>query len=365
MQEWGFSGDSYEKFWYSVVEGKQLNYYIRYRGGRAGPYDGIRFDDDFDYLYQLGGKWYGNRDGINKMTGYNWVSISGYEKDGRYYVSVNGKPGQGYEKDKIDYYYLRLTESGHYAFVYRENDNKYVNIDGVMSREYEQIRDLRIMESGHYAYTYMEDDQWYVNINGTINGGYEQVRDLRIAFSGKYAFVYEENGRWHVNINGKLSPGYEEISDAYNYSLILTEKGKYAYRYKDNGEWYVNVNGRVSQAYDWISDLLLAEGDEDEICRCEETERSDYGRKSSRVGMWKSAASTDTLFRVNNNSIELFSVGMDHSFSSSYQYEYVVVDGIRMGKSPALRGWYEADKNAFIWNAIEGRDLVVYEYRIR
>ena len=29
-----------------------------------------------------------------------------------------------------------------------------------------------------------------------------------------------------------------------------------------------------------------------------------------------------------------------------------------------MGAWYDKTKNAFIWNAIERRELVVYEYRI-
>jgi hypothetical protein len=61
-----------------------------------------------------------------------------------------------------------------------------------------------------------------------------------------------------------------------------------------------------------------------------------------------------------NVAIELTSPDGEHFFHSSYEYEFVVVDGERCGKAPALYAWY--DRGAFIWNAVEGRELVVYKY---
>ncbi|MDR0540624.1 MAG: hypothetical protein LBH19_00255 [Dysgonamonadaceae bacterium] len=62
--------------------------------------------------------------------------------------------------------------------------------------------------------------------------------------------------------------------------------------------------------------------------------------------------------------IELYASGNERSFYSNYAFEYVVIDGKKAGKSPALRAWYDKEKNSFIWNSIEGKELVVYEYKL-
>jgi hypothetical protein len=59
--------------------------------------------------------------------------------------------------------------------------------------------------------------------------------------------------------------------------------------------------------------------------------------------------------RDNPDNIEIYSADRAHTLYSAYKYEYVVIDGVRCGKSPALYAWYDKGKNAFIWNAVEGR----------
>jgi hypothetical protein len=65
---------------------------------------------------------------------------------------------------------------------------------------------------------------------------------------------------------------------------------------------------------------------------------------------------------VGPDNIEIYSADRAHTLYSAYKYEYVVIDGVRCGKSPALYAWYDKGKNAFVWNAVEGRELVLYEY---
>lgn len=62
--------------------------------------------------------------------------------------------------------------------------------------------------------------------------------------------------------------------------------------------------------------------------------------------------------------VETMSADRQHSFFSDYAYEYVVIDGQPVGKSPALYAWYNKSSNSFVWNSIEGKELVVYEYML-
>jgi hypothetical protein len=41
-----------------------------------------------------------------------------------------------------------------------------------------------------------------------------------------------------------------------------------------------------------------------------------------------------------------------------------MIDGKRYGKFSACHAWYDKTKNAFIWSALEGKELVVYEYKL-
>jgi hypothetical protein len=62
--------------------------------------------------------------------------------------------------------------------------------------------------------------------------------------------------------------------------------------------------------------------------------------------------------------IDIYSENLEHTMISDYRYEYVVIDGESYGKSPAFQAWYDSDKKSFIWSAIEGKELVVYEFKL-
>ena len=112
--------------------------------------------------------------------------------------------------------------------------------------------------------------------------------------------------------------------------------GAYYFTYPmDDGIVYKNENGKISKTEFYISNV--------------------YGSEITAFS---------SISYVGFDNLELYSSDKEHSFYSSYNYEYVVIDGNRFSKSPALHAWYDKDKNAFIWNAVEGKELVVYEYKL-
>ena len=53
-----------------------------------------------------------------------------------------------------------------------------------------------------------------------------------------------------------------------------------------------------------------------------------------------------------------------HFFHANIGYNFVVIDGNSYGKGYAVQAWYDEKKNAFVWTAVEDRELVVYEYKL-
>ena len=212
--------------------------------------------------------------------------------------------------------------------MYKENEKYYANINGNTSGGFALIYNLILTENGKYAYLYEENEKRYVNINGNTSGGFANIQDLRLTESGKYAYFYEENGRWYININGNISEDFDNYDN-----VTLTESGRYVYSYKKNGKKHINNNDNIT------SNNTLS-----------------YNRldNDNNVSCW----GTD------GDVLELNSNNDGHSFYSSYEYEYVVIDGRPYGKSPAIQAEYDNKKNAFIWTAIESKELVVYEYKL-
>lgn len=51
-----------------------------------------------------------------------------------------------------------------------------------------------------------------------------------------------------------------------------------------------------------------------------------------------------------------------HYFLSNWNYNYVIVDGVKLGKSTPINAIYEKKLNAFRWSALEDQKLVLYTY---
>jgi hypothetical protein len=379
------------------------------------------------YLYQKGEKWCVNING-EESRGYDGVWYLHFTESGNYiycylenekeYININGENSGGY--DSI--YSLEIIENGEYAYYYKENGKWYVNINGEDSRGYDEVDNLRLTESGKYAYWYNENGKWYVNINGKSSKGYDVVgfHTLRFIENGSYAYTYEENGKEYVNINGKESSGYKDVSE-----LHLTESGNYAYIYKENGKDYVNINGKESRGYDGVfccfKDLLLTESGH---CAYRYIEDKKFYVNININGVDKSSKGYDDIWRLeitddgnysyyyynegidgriykNHNGEEIeteYLLGMGHDDSLDFfnningesvwkvcsekehwlypsdeskqclyfsdESKHVSIYGKCCGKANALYAWYDKTKRAFVWNAVEGDELVIYEFQL-
>jgi hypothetical protein len=388
--------------------------YINYRGVVDGGFEGIHYEDpftagrlytsekDYDYLYELAGRWYASKNGEKKRVN---VIERAYGGNG-YDVKVNGKTIGGF------YGYgdgggFALTKDGKYAYWYRANGNYHVNINGsIVGGPYEYARDLIFTESGKYAYAYRANGKYYVNVNGsTVGGPYDDsVYHVTLSESGKYAYFYAEKGwEYYVNVNDSTVAGPYRHDGTIDIDLTLTESGKYAYCFCDNKKRYVNVNGSiVGGPYEHgIDGLTLTESGKYAYCYRDNTQYYEWymNVNGSTIGGPYTYVSGITLtedgkygYRFNKNrkhyintngvvtedraylifdndyyddALDLTTKDGEHSFYSSYEYDYVVIDGRPHGKSPAIEAWYDEPKNAFVWSAVEGRELVVYEYTLK
>jgi hypothetical protein len=213
--------------------------------------------------------------------------------------------------------------------MFKENGKWFVNINGSISKFYEAVSNLHISTGGKWVYSFKEYGKWYINENGSISKPYDDLDDLIILPSGKLAYSFAEANKWHVNNNGNISKGYQSISE-----LMVSEDGKLSYQFEENGKWFINNNGNISNRFSSIN----------------------IDNNGSLI-WWG-----DCVRYQDEN--EISSINKEHSFYSSYKYEYVVIDGRPIGKSPAIQSWYDEKKNTFIWTAIEGKELLTYEYKL-
>lgn len=53
-----------------------------------------------------------------------------------------------------------------------------------------------------------------------------------------------------------------------------------------------------------------------------------------------------------------------HFFTANWNYDYVMIDDKKIGKSTPINAFYDENNNAFGWVTIEGRQLVLYSYKL-
>jgi hypothetical protein len=264
--------------------------------------------------------------------------IFAYHLAGRAFANVKGKAfpieGQGEFRvppfarwgDRDDRHYFHPTNN-YYGFIYYCG-NSYVCINGKIWGPYQDIKISSVADNGMFAFTYNSNSTYgynYANINGKIWGPYINIsnKDFYINNNGKYAFVYEDNdGKRYANINGKEREPEESFKDISDIKIYEAEDG-YTHEVK-------NGIDRIIPQFKWI--------------------RNSYDDTDPEI--------------EGNTSTEAVSPDGKHSFYSDLNYEYVVIDGKEEGHSPALRVWYNAERYSFVWNSIEGRELVVYEFKL-
>ena len=410
---------------YAYVYRDNGKYYVNINGNISQAYNSVEYDcllltksGKYAYKYTDNGKYYVNINGENSQ-GYEMINGLKLLENGKYCYYI----GKGYKCDNPDslkfyaningeissrgynfIYEIFLTEDGQYAYKCRNNrEYDYVNIDG-QSSQGSLITSFFFTENGQYAYDCRSGDNRYVNINGNLSQAYYNVYGLRLTESGNYAYIYNTMGKGYgININGKLVQVKERIDDE---NFYITENGQYAYIYfdSDTRKYYINMNGNIYGGYDEISDLELSDngnyfykyniGDgrlyhnkNGKITNMEFlTVDLDYGRSYySQDDEDDSEEDEDDSEEDNDSSendneedngnirycpeIHLYSTNKEYSLHSDSNYEYVIIDNIHsgskhLGRSPARSAWYDSEKNAFIWNTIEDKELVIYEYKL-
>lgn len=67
---------------------------------------------------------------------------------------------------------------------------------------------------------------------------------------------------------------------------------------------------------------------------------------------------------INGIDISLRDKTNRHFFTANWNYDYVMIDDKKFGKSAPINAFYDPATDAFGWVAIEGRNLVLYAYKL-
>jgi hypothetical protein len=299
------------------------------------------------------------------------------------------------------------------TFVFNGTRVKTVGLD---SYDYPsiQIDYLNSTETNGYRYGYQVKDKTgkdksYMSCFGENFGPYDNAqfytpwKYVKPEGAEEIYFYYELGGRWYAKTKSKnilLAQG-----ETYSSEINSRKTGPYDYKWI-NDNYHITYNGivRNNEAYSSIWDFC-SNGENFAFCYSEEgmdylninNEKFGPIRKIQNLetvdfvkvnfsyladdGVWcffdgennlktrfsassNPSPSNEFWYEEYNSSFDVYSLDLNHSLISDYKYEYVVIDGESYGKSPAYQAWYDSAKNAFVWSAIEGKDLVVYEFKL-
>lgn len=67
---------------------------------------------------------------------------------------------------------------------------------------------------------------------------------------------------------------------------------------------------------------------------------------------------------INGIDISLYDNTRKHLFTANWDYDYVMIDEKKYGNHTPINAFYDCDNDAFGWVTIEGRQLVLYSYKL-
>jgi hypothetical protein len=304
----------------------QFKYYLHAIGRLLGPYDEVLdlFPDGFIYR---AGDVYGystyNVDDASDIT-YPIPTEALYAEKT---VKCNFKSTtlEFKPSDNVRYY---NTSDGHYYLLYYDNymDNTLMVVDGTgyeLDGVMETV-DFKYSQNGqHWIAAYSNN----IMVDGVnMMPLSDKIKHVAIKNNGDYAFVVEGKDR-----NDKLYFGDDLIMQGVDVKWLA-----------------VDIDGRFNY-----------------ICR---NKRGcfygiDYQLSAKNLDMenyyYPALFDSDEKFVVTSND-------GNHVMEYSYDTPYIIIDNTRIdGQSiPHYAKWNESNKS-FIWNAVEGVNLYVYEYKVK
>jgi hypothetical protein len=363
--------------------------FVNFRGKVEGPFESVtnelydldnpkkgmwKIPEKNNFFYKLGGDWYSyyegkaqmlvadekNIDDTDKWNG--WSTIG--EGTKKYLSSVGNS---SYKRDNIlfDELIVATRNNQNVAYVCLINGSKHVVINGKISEPYD--KDCYIshnLNGNNYMYNYSKNGKKFININGksiTVDCDDSDTPSGSISINGGYYYKYSKNEKNYLNVNGKTFGPYDYI----DWSIDLFENGKFSFVYRKDDLYYVNNNGIISKGFLYVYDLeTKADGYIKYLFSMEdgwvyENLNGQVKRTQDRkVGYGKGT------FLPSIEKYKIQSKNKSHTLSVDMSYDYVVIDGRSYGKAPAIKAWYDETKNSFVWNAWEGKELVIYEMKL-
>ena len=304
----------------------QFKYYLHALGRLLGPYDEVLdlFPDGFIFR---SGSVYGystyNIDDVSDIT-YPIPTESLYvEKTIK--CNLRNSVLEFKPSDDVRYY---STSDGHYYLLYYDNymDNTLMVVDGTgyeLDGAMETV-DFKYSQNGqHWIAAYSNN----VMVDGvSMMPLSDKIKHIAIKNNGDYAFVVEGKDK-----NDKLYFGEDMIMQGADVKWLAVDfNERFNYICRNKRGYFYGIDNQLSAKNEDMKNYY-----------------------------YPALFDSDEKFVVMSNDGK-------HVMEYSYDTPYIVIDNTRIdGPSiPHYAKWNETEKS-FVWNAVEGVNLYLYEYKVK
>ena len=304
----------------------QYRYYLHVGGKQLGPYDEIldMFTDGF--IYKLGNEYSYSTYDINYENSISYpIPSEALYVEKTIKCKLRTSVLEFKPLDNVRYY---TTSDGHYYLLYYDN---YMN------------NTLMVVDSVGYE----------------LDGVMETVN-----------FKYSQNGKHWI-----AAYGNNIMVDGIN-MIPLSDKIKHVAIKNDGGYAYV-VEGKNKSDVLYFGEDLVLQGADVKWLAVDADERFNYICRNNRGYFYgidkKLIAKNDDMknyyYPALFDSDEKFVVKSNdgkHVMEFSYDTPYIMIDNARIDSQsiPHYAKWNESN-SSFMWNAVEGVNLYVYEYKVK
>ena len=330
-------------------------------------------NDEF-YCYE----YYSNM----KIVGNKFACITKNQSTGKLSFILNGAP---IITDKDLYvFWIDLTSKNKCIYAYFDSDNeKYLVIEG--------------QKYGPYANIGYWQDACNYHWDGTPNLQLMYNKDsFRFERMGKYyrhdndGSIYEMTGNscWDAkesNPQYKTKDGLHSARFSENYRLLTIDGNNYVMPIDVDAEditlreFYITDKGDciiyfMFKNESWKFPCLYINNDKKTVENIQDGEYFDPTSRTIKIKTSKLPSrqprQMESIMRwhdgnwINGIDISLQDKTNRHFFTANWNYDYVMVDDKKIGKHTPINAFYDSVNNAFGWVTIEGKQLVLYSYKL-
>lgn len=283
-----------------------------------------------------------------------------------YWIDVNAKERCVYhhtDNDDEIYLYVDGVDNGPYESYY------YVN-QIACSHDYEGVPNLNLMyNKGLFYFQRMgrvyrhDNDGTIYSCEGDSPYSAKETDPVYHSADGVHKAQFTNNYK-RLILNGRTfnTPIDASAENASIYQMCITDEGNCVARigYKTAGGWtssnFAILNGTMRK----MTDEEYYDPYSASIRKKDSSLPTKIIQQMDPILRWDS----DAQEHVNGIDITLYDKTNRHIFTANWKYDYIMIDDKKLGNSTPINAFYDSSANAFGWVTIEGRNLVLYSYKL-